>query len=163
MVVDVSSNISLFLPVFAFLLVFVVVYGLLSKSKVIGDNRLVHILASFAVAIIFLASTSALQYAKVATGWFAAFMISLLFIVLIVGLIHGKVEDVLHTGFAWFVIVALILIFVFSGVYVFRDLINTYLSQPKGLVMNPTMIGVVILIGLTVFASWLITKSEKKG
>ena len=161
MAFDVSSGVSTFLPVFAFLLVFAVVYGLLSKSKALGDNKFVHLLVSFSIAIIFLASSSAVQYAKTTTGWFAAFIISLLFIVLIVGLIHGKVEDVLGKGFAWFIIVVLILMFVFSGIYVFKDFINTYLSKPKALFLDPTIFGVVILVGLTVFASWLMTKDKK--
>jgi hypothetical protein len=161
MVFDVSSGVSTFLPVFAFLLIFAVVYGLLSKSKALGDNKFVHLLTSFSVAVIFLASSSAVQYTKSTTGFFAAFIISLLFIVLIVGLIHGKVEEVLGKGFAWFVIITLILIFVFSAIFVFKDLINTLLAKPKSLFLDPTIFGIVILVGLTVFASWLMTKDKK--
>ncbi|MEM4703128.1 MAG: hypothetical protein QXP53_01450 [Candidatus Pacearchaeota archaeon] len=162
MAFDVSAGVSLFLPVFAFLLVFAVVYGLLAKTKILGENKFVHILVSFAIAIIFLASTSTVQFTKVATGWFAAFIISLLFIVLIIGLIHGKIDDVFGKGFAWFIVIVLILIFIFSGVYVFRDVINTYLAKPKSFILDPTIFGVVILVALTIFASWLMTREGKK-
>lgn len=161
--IDVSAGVTLFLPVFAFLLVFAVTYGLLSKTKIIGEKKFVHILVSFSVAIIFLASTSAVQYAKVTTGWFAAFIISLLFITLIVGIMPGKMEEVLTKGFTWFIVVVLIIIFVFSGVYVFKDIINTYLSKPKSIILDPTIFGVVILVALTVFASWLMTRDKGGG
>lgn len=156
--IDVSTGVNLFMPVFAFLLVFAVTYGLLSKTKVIGEHKFVQLLVSFSVAIIFLASTSAIQYTKISTGWFAAFIISLLFIVLIVGLLRKNLEDVMTKGFAWFVVIVLILIFIFSGAYVFRDIINTYLSKPKSVIMDPTIFGVVILVGVTVFAAWLMTR-----
>ncbi|MEM4641272.1 MAG: hypothetical protein QXW65_02020 [Candidatus Pacearchaeota archaeon] len=159
-IMDISAGVSLFLPVFAFLLVFAVTYGLLSKTKVIGDKKFVHVLVSFCIAIIFLASTSAIQYAKVTAAWFAAFIISLLFIVLIVGIMPGKMEDVLTKGFTWFIVIVLIIIFVFSGAYVFRDAINTYLSRPKSIVLDPTIFGIVVLVAVTVFASWLMTRDK---
>ncbi|MCS7134296.1 MAG: hypothetical protein NZ889_00330 [Candidatus Pacearchaeota archaeon] len=158
--IDVSAGVTMFMPVFAFLLVFAVTYGLLSKTKVLGENKFVHILVSFAVAIIFLASASAIHYAKVSAGWFAAFIISLLFIVLIVGLVRKNLEDIMTKGFAWFIVISLILIFIFSGAYVFRDVINTYLSRPRAIIFDPTIFGVVILVGVTIFAAWLMTREK---
>ena len=158
---DISSGINLFLPVFAFILIFAVMYGLLSKTKVLGENKFVHILVSFAIAIIFLASTSAIQFAKVSSGWFAAFILSILFIVLIVGLIHKNIEEVLGKGFAWFLIIIIIVVFIFSAATVFKDFINTYLTKPKSALLDPTIFGVIILLALTVFASWLMTKDKK--
>jgi len=159
-IIDVSSSIATFLPVFAFLLVFAVVYGLLSKTKILGENRFVHILISFSLAVIFLASSSALQFTKVSSAWFAAFIISILFIVLIVGLARKNLEDILTPGFTWFIVIALILIFIFSGIFVFKDAINTYLAQPKNFILDPTILGVVVLVGLTVFISWLLARDK---
>ncbi|MEM4153101.1 MAG: hypothetical protein QXK80_03235 [Candidatus Pacearchaeota archaeon] len=153
------SGIAAFVPIFGFLLVFAVVYALLGKTKVLGENKFVHIFVSFAVAIIFLVSANAIEYVKVATPWFAAFIVSLLFIALVVGLIKGNVEEFFKgKGFAWFVIIVLIVIFVFSAIYVFADVINKYFGQPKSLLLEPQILGVLVLIGITVFVSWLLTK-----
>lgn len=153
------TGVSTFIPVFGFLLVFVVVYALLGKTKILGENKFVHILTSFAVSIIFLVSANAIEYVKIVTPWFAAFIVSLLFIVLIVGLIKGNVEEFFKTkGFAWFVIMVLIIIFIFSAIYVFADLINKYMAGPKAFLLQPTVLGIIILIAITVVASWLLTK-----
>lgn len=153
------SGISTFIPVFGFLLVFVVVYALLGKTKVLGENKFVHILTSFSIAIIFLVSANAVEYVRVATPWFATFIVSLLFIVLVVGLIKGNVEEFFKgKGFAWLIIILLIIIFIFSAIYVFADLINKYLGAPKQFLLQPTIFGIIVLVGITVLTSWLLTK-----
>ncbi len=153
------SGASTFIPVFGFLLVFTVVYALLSKTQILGENKFVHILTSFAIAIIFLVSASAIDYVSVITPWFAAFIISLLFIVLIVGLLKGNIEDFFKgKGFAWFTIIILIVIFVFSAIYVFADIINKYMSGPKAFLLQPSVLGVIILVAITMLISWLLTR-----
>ncbi|MCX8194443.1 MAG: hypothetical protein N3G19_03770, partial [Candidatus Pacearchaeota archaeon] len=84
----------------------------LGKTKVLGENKFVHILTSYAIAIIFLASTSASEYLRIAIPWFATFVVSLLCIALVVGLIKGNVEDFFKgKGFAWFIVIVLIILF----------------------------------------------------
>jgi len=153
------SGIATFVPVFGFLLVFAVTYALLGKTKLLGEQRFVHILVSFAIAIIFLVSANAIEYVRIVTPWFAALVVSLLLIGLVVGLMGEKaMESVFKPGFAWLIVIFLIVVFLFSAAYVFADLINTYFGAPKQFLMQPTILGVVVLIGITVFASWLLTR-----
>ena len=155
------TGIATFIPVFGFLLVFVVIYALLGKTRVLGENKFVHILVSFAISIVFLVSANAIEYVRIVTPWFAAFIVSLLFIILIVGLMKENVEDFFKgKGFAWFVIIVLIVIFVFSAIYVFADLINKYMAGPKAFLLQPTVLGVIILVAITVLASWLLSKGK---
>ncbi len=160
MVVDFSGLASI-IPVFGFLLVFVVVYALLSKTKVLGENKFVHIFTSFCIAIFFLVSANAVEYVRIVTPWFVAFIVSLLFILILVGLMQGKVEDFIKPGVAWIIVLILLAIFVGSAVYVFADAINQYLSGPKEFILRPQIFGVIILIAVTLFASWLITRKSK--
>ena len=160
MVVDFSGLASI-IPVFCFLLVFVVVYALLSKTKVLGENKFVHIFTSFCIAIFFLVSANAVEYVRIVTPWFVAFIVSLLFILILVGLMQGKVEDFIKPGVAWIIVLILLAIFVGSAVYVFADAINQYLSGPKEFILRPQIFGVIILIAVTLFASWLITRKSK--
>ncbi len=153
------SGLGTFMPVFAFMLVFVVVYALLSKTKLLGEHKFVHIFVSFCIGIIFIISANAIEYVKVTTPFFVAFMISLLFIMLIVGLFKGKFEDFFKgNGFGWFLVVVLIVIFVFSALFIFAPLINQYMAGPKKFLLQPQILGVIILVALTVFASWLLSK-----
>ncbi len=151
------SGIATFIPVFGFLLVFTVIYALLGKTKALGENKFVHILVSFVVAIIFLVSANAIKYVEIVTPWVAAFVVSLLFIVLIVGLIKGNIEEFFSKKFGWFLVVVLILIFVSSAIYIFGDVIGKYIT-PKEILASPQIIGIVILLAVTVFASWLLTR-----
>jgi hypothetical protein len=52
MVVDISGIYN-FMPIFSFLFVFVVVYAILAKTKVLGDQK-VNLLVGFIMAIIFM-------------------------------------------------------------------------------------------------------------
>ncbi len=152
------TGISAFIPVFGFLLVFVVTYALLGKTKALGENKFVHILVSFAVSIIFLVSASAVQYVKLIAPWFAVLIVSLLFIALVVGLIKGDIDKFFQPWFAWIIVVVLVIGFVVSAIYVFGDLITKSLAGPKTFLMQPSVIGIIILLVLTVFASWLLTR-----
>lgn len=152
------TGLSAIIPVFGFLLVFVVVYALLSKTKILGENKFVHIFTSFCVAILFLVSANAVEYVQVITPWFVAFILSMLFILILVGLMRGKIEDFMGKGVTWIIVILLIIIFVGSAVYVFADVINKYLAGPKEFLLQPQIFGTIILVLLTLFASWLITK-----
>jgi hypothetical protein len=154
------SGLGTFMPVFAFLLVFVVVYALLSKTKLLGENKFVHILVSFCLGIVFIISANAIEYVKVTTPFFVAFVISLLFIMLIVGLFKGgKMDEFFKgNGFGWFLIIVLIVIFCFSALFIFAPLINQYMAGPKKFLLQPQILGVIILGALTVFAAWLLSK-----
>lgn len=153
------SGLGTFMPVFGFVLVFTVVYALLGKTKVLGDSKFVHIFVSFCISIIFLISTNAVEYVKVTTPFFAAFIISLLFIMLLVGMFKGDLGEFFKgKGFAIFLIVILIIIFVFSAIFVFAPVINQYMSGPKGFFLQPQILGVIILIAVTAFTAWLLSK-----
>lgn len=153
------SGLGTFMPIFAFILVFTVTYALLAKTKVLGEHKFVHIFVSFCIAIIFIISANAIEYVGAITPFFAAFVVSLLFIMLIVGLIKGNVETFFKgNGFSWFVIIVLIIIFVFSALFLFAPLINQYMAGPKQFLLQPQILGVLILVAVTAFTAWLLSK-----
>ena len=50
----VESTLSYFMPILAFVLVFVVVYAVLVKSKIFGDNNFIYSIISLVVSLIFI-------------------------------------------------------------------------------------------------------------
>ncbi len=152
------TGISSFIPVFGFLLIFVVTYALLGKTQALGENKFVHIFVSFAISIIFLVSANAVNYVKIIAPWFAAFIVSLLFIVLLVGLIKKDIDTFFNPRFAWVLVAALIIVFIVSAIFVFGDLLSKYFAGPKTFLMQPQIIGIIVLLGITVFAAWLLTR-----
>lgn len=154
------SGMATFIPVFGFLLVFSVTYALLSKTKLLEDHKFTNIIVAFSIAIIFLVSANAIEYVRVVTPWFAAFIVSLLFIALTVGLMRKEVDKFFPAWFAWVIIVVLIVIFVASASYVFGDLISKYLQGPKQFLLQPSVLGVVILLIVSILTGWLLTKKQ---
>lgn len=154
------SGIATIIPVFGFLLIFTVCYALLSKTKALGENKFVSLLVSFCIGIIFLVSANAVKYVKTVTPWFATFVVSLLFIALIVGVIKGDIEKFFTPKFGWFLVVVLIMIFVISAIFIFADTLNKYFVPIKQIAAQPQIFGVIILVAIAVFASWLLTRGK---
>jgi len=47
------SAVGYFMPIFSFLLVFIVVYALFAKTKILGDGPAVMLFVSFILSIVF--------------------------------------------------------------------------------------------------------------
>ena len=56
---DAVGTLEEFSVIFIFILIFIVLYGLLQYTKMIGENKAIHAIISLAVSIIFLFSQTA--------------------------------------------------------------------------------------------------------
>jgi hypothetical protein len=52
MVADISG-LTWFMPIFGFMFVFLIVYAILKKSAILGDNEFITIFTSFVIATMF--------------------------------------------------------------------------------------------------------------
>ena len=153
MAIDISGF-SYFMPIFGFLFVFVIVYALLAKTKILGDNKFINVLISFIISIIFSLMLPAQEYVEIVTPWFAILAISLFFILILIVLSQSKIESIMKPGFVWVFIIILILVFLFSAVKVFAfwnpifEFIDT-----RGRVF-----GGILLLVIAGFVAWVITK-----
>ena len=89
--VDVSG-ISYFAPLLAFLVVFVIVFALLNKTKLLGENAFIQLFVSFVIGTIFVSAAGVRNYVLVITPWFGALVVSLFFILFIIGFVGKPVE-----------------------------------------------------------------------
>ena len=159
------------MPLFAFLLVFLVTYALLAKTKILGGSNFFHLFLSFIIAIIFVVAPSAQNFALVSTPWIAVFLISLFFIVMILSFVQGNIDDLVKSPFVAIVLVGIVLIiFIISAINVFGPLIAPYLpghseasltsqqAYTKHFFLSPAVIGGVILLIIAALASWILAK-----
>ena len=79
------SGLAYFMPIFGFLFIFVIVFALLDKTKILGGVKWIDVLISFIVAIIFATMTSVREYVEQVTPWFVVLVVALFFILVIVG------------------------------------------------------------------------------
>ncbi|VVB80736.1 Uncharacterised protein [uncultured archaeon] len=136
MVVSLSPLLTV-MPVVAFLFVFILIYALLMKTQVLGDNKFVALFLSLIVAVFFIVNTQLVSFVQINVSWFVVFAVCLFLIFTFVGL-AGKdalKEVSTHKGVAWMLLGILIIVFVVSSSYVFNwvlnwDMIKGWFDQP---------------------------------
>ena len=117
---------SYFMPILSFLLVFVLIYAILKKTEILGEDEWVALLISFVLAVFFIAEASLVDFVNFSSAWFAVFIVCVFFILVLVGFL-GK--DALGTitgnkGVAWTLLGALIVFFIISSAYTFNWAVN---------------------------------------
>ena len=68
--------IGFFMPIFAFLLVAIVVYAVLQKTEVLGNNSAVSLFVSFIMASFFIVEVQLVDFVGFTTSWFSPFYYS---------------------------------------------------------------------------------------
>ena len=81
MAVDISG-ISYFLPIFSFLLVFIIVYAILKKTEVLGGDSGVALFVSLILASFFIVNAQMVEFVEFSASWFVVFLICILFILM---------------------------------------------------------------------------------
>ena len=164
------SGISYFLPILSFFVVFVIIYAVLSASKIIGD-KWVKLFVSFLVSTIFVSAVGARDYVLNIIPWFAVLIVSLFLMMMVTGFI-GKMDKFNH-GLGIAFVVLLILAFLVSAIFVFSDYFAPYIPRPTyGAGGNPSVLnftewfysgrvmGGILLLILSGLVSWILVKSK---
>ena len=163
-----SNALNLFLPIAGFLLVFIVVFAVLVKTKVLGDNKFVQLLVSFIVAIIFVSVASLRQLLVIVVPW-AGVLIILLFLLLLITGFVGK-TDFMNKWIGIVFVILFILIFVVALFFVFSNYVPfsaSFGSDPNSStdallfsewLFSGRVIGTIILIVVAVLVSWILVK-----
>jgi hypothetical protein len=163
-----------FAPMLAFLIVFLVIFMLLKKTKIFGDEHpWVDVFFSFLIATIFVTVASVRQVVLDVVPWFALLLVSLFLILMLIGFL-GKTEDFVGKGVGWAFIIVLILIFLVAGIRVFAHVLSPYLPGPYfGAGGDPLMVeffawlysarvfGAILLLGIAALVGWVLVKFGK--
>ena len=101
---------ALLLAVMAFLFVFLVVYALLAKTKILGGNSFIHAVVSFLIAIAFALSPSATEFTAMTIPWIGVLIAVLFCIILVFSLIKGNIEDLVKSPIVSVILVIVVLV-----------------------------------------------------
>jgi len=160
-----SIALGYIMPLLAYLFVFTLIYALLAKTKVLGNNKAVHFAISLVIAVIFVLTPMSTQFTILAIPWIAIFIFMVFFILLIITFVRGKIDDIVKSSFiAVIVTLVILIIFFISAMNVFGPLISqgTYLSsqgqQALNFFTNPQFYGLAILLIIAGVISWQVTK-----
>ena len=168
------TALAFFAPIAAFLIVFVVVFAVLFKTKVLGENKWANLFVAFLIATVFISTAGAVRYIGTVIPWFAVVIVSLAFILILTGFI-GEPAKSMNKGISIAFVIILSLVFLISGFLVFSKLILSYLPGPNfgtGLtegefffldwLYSPRIAGAVILLVVSALVSWVLVKSGDK-
>ena len=156
MVVASVSALGYFVPIFAFLLVFFVVYALLAKTGILGGSHAVSIFVSFILAVFFIVYVSLVDFIQFSSVWFGVLVIGLFLIMTIFAFLPSKEPlDFLvkNNWFSWVLIGLIIALFIISSVYVFNWAINWDLLRGR---FSSGVAGTILLLIIAAVVSWKI-------
>lgn len=156
-----------FAPVFVFLLIYGIIFALLTKVKFFGDNKGTNALISFAIAFLFVLTPELLDVVKIITPWFTILMIFVLLLVLLFLFVGVKETDVAAAfkdkALFWVLIIVGLAIMMYALTQVYGVQINQIyagenatidgaegasgLNQEIGkLVFHPRVLGALLLL-----------------
>jgi len=150
------SVLGYFVPIFAFLLVFIVVYALLAKTGILGGSHAVMIFISFILAAFFVVQASLVEFVEFTSAWFSVLVIGLFFLLVVIAFLPGKEPLGFLTKNNWFSFVVLggiIALFVFSSAYVFNWAVNWELVRTW---FRGDIAGMILLLIIAAVVSWKI-------
>ncbi len=123
----ISLGVGYFMPIFAFLLVFLVVYALLVKSKVLGNNQIIMLFISFILAGFFIVESSLVKFVQFSSAWFGTIVVSVFFLIIILAFIPGfdmgKFFGI-NNWFAWVLLGLVMASFVIISAYIFNWVVD---------------------------------------
>jgi hypothetical protein len=160
----VLSGIQSILPIISFLFVFILIYALLVKTKILGENVWVSLFLSLIIACFFIVNTRLVDFTQFNLSWFVVFIVCLFMILLVAGFLGKDMTEMLSKG-AWgkgiliVVIIAIILLFVISSSFAFNWAINWDTIQNW---FDDDWFGMTVLLVIAFIVSVVLVKSVKK-
>jgi hypothetical protein len=166
------SAITFIAPIAVFLIVFIIVFAVLTKTKIIGENNWVVLFFSFLIATIFISVAGAKQFITTIVPWFVVLIVSLIFLLALIGFI-GKPAEFMTKGVGIAFVIILALVFLISGFMVYSNAIVSYLPGPgfgtgenvEAIVFldwlySPRVAGAALLVILSAVVSWVLVKAK---
>ena len=152
------SALEYFMPILAFLAVFIVIYAILAKTKVLGDNNFVALFISFVLSVFFVVEASLVDYLLFTSAWFMiiVFFVFLLFVVL--AFFPGKLDFLGKTWVSWVVLGILIAFFIIASAYSFNWAVNWSIVNDW---LYTDWFGLVLLLVIAAVVSAVLTKKVK--
>lgn len=122
------ANLNLFewlMPIFSFLVVFIVVYALLQKSKLLGENKPVSFFLSFILAGMFIVNASLVEFVQFTSSWMVVIIIIVFLAFVLLAFFPSGLDFMKNAKwFPWVLLLLIIVFFITSSAFVFNWAIN---------------------------------------
>jgi len=153
------SGVSYILPIATFVLVFVVIFAILKKTAVLGDNNFINAIVGLIFGIIIISFSQVRSYLELVSPWFVVLVVLMLFVLVLGGFLLAKdVSKIAHPAVAWVFIGLLALAFLIIGYYHFDINCSHTFSHIKNWFFKREVFGSFILGAVALIVSFIITK-----
>jgi len=152
------SALEYFMPILAFLVVFVVIYAILIKTKVLGENTFVALFISFVLSIFFVVEASLVDYVLFSSAWFVVIIFFVFLLFLILAFFPGKLDFLEKGWVSWVVVGLLLAFFIISSAYTFNWAVNW---QEVNEWLYSDWFGLVLLLVIAAIVSWVLARKVK--
>jgi hypothetical protein len=151
------------LPVVSFLFVFILIYALIVKTKVLDMSPWATAFFSLLIASLFIVNVQLVDFVNLNVSWFIVFIVSVFMILLMAGFLGKDALELLtkgawSKGFLGVLIVILIVIFVYSSSYIFSWAISWEAVTD---LMDQEWFGMALLIVIAAGVAYVLTKVKK--
>src|SRR3990167_10511787 len=102
------AGINLIAPILTFFLVALVVGVVLAKTKILGENKWIQVFIALTIATIFISAAGTRRYVLTIVPWVGVLIVSLFFMLLILGFVGDKM-DFMYKGIGIVFVIALAL------------------------------------------------------
>lgn len=177
-ILDVSL-LTRFSAFFAFLFVFVMVYGILSFSKFFGGNKSLQVFLGFLIAIFVLITPKMGQVFLFVVPWLTFLFILIAFLFLaykMFGITDADLHSVIKSerGLMWAILSVVVLTMIWGVVHVYgtpnipaadgtMEPAGGFTSTIGAVFFHPTVLGAVFLLLLAVFAIGILAGESAPG
>ena len=148
------------MPVISFLFIFILIYALLVKTKVLGENNMISLFLSLIIASFFIVNVNLVEFTKMNISWFVVFIVCLFMILLMLSFVGKEASEffVKNTKVAGVLVALVIIMFIVSSSYAFNWAINFDSAQS---LFDKEWFGMVLLIIVAGIVSFVLTKKVK--
>lgn len=136
-----------FSSVFGFVFIWVFLFALFVKTKILGENNFISSIIALIFALIFISFTPGVKY-LIATvmPWFVILIVALFFLMMVVAFSQKEMDKFMKPWLAWVFIGLMVVIFLFSAVKIFNPELAPYLPGGSESGADPTLIAVKNLV-----------------
>jgi hypothetical protein len=147
------------MPIISFLFIFILVYALLIKTSVLGDNKFTSLFISLIIASFFIVNVNLVDFTRMSVSWIAVFIVCVFMIVLILGFIGKDALKVFtdNKTIAGVCVALIVVIFLISSMYTLNWAINWDLIQSW---FDKDWFGMVILVIFAGIVAFVLTKKK---
>ena len=159
-------------PIFSFLLVYAVIYAVLIRSKIFGDNNLINSVIPLAVSVLLLLMPGAVSFINFITPWFVVLVIvgfAVALVFLFLGVKDETVRGWVHNPTIYWTILIFMMIIIVAGL---THVFGNFFGQPEASsgsigsevqfsIFHPKIIATIFVLIIATFAIKFISEENK--